>query len=174
MHPLLKKLEGGDRRSIGRTAEVVAAVLADPSLFAVVFNGMLAESPLIRMRCADAVEKITAQCPELLRPHKRALLHGVAASDQPEVRWHVAQLLPRVRLTPSERRAAVRRLNDYLSDESRIVRTLAMQALADLAEQDAALRPPVLKQLEELTRTGSPAMRARGRKLLARLKAPVT
>jgi hypothetical protein len=42
MRPLLQKLQGGDRRSIGRVDEVVAGVLAEPSLFGVVFEGMLA------------------------------------------------------------------------------------------------------------------------------------
>ncbi len=60
MHPLLKKLQGGDRRSIGQSAQVVAEVLAEPGLFGFVFEGMLDGDPLIRMRCADAVEKITA------------------------------------------------------------------------------------------------------------------
>jgi len=33
MNDVLKKLEGGDRRSIGRANKVVADVLNDPSLF---------------------------------------------------------------------------------------------------------------------------------------------
>jgi hypothetical protein len=45
-----------------------------------------------------------------------------------------------------------------------------MQALADLAEHDKALRAPIVRQLTALTRTGSPAMKSRGRKLLARLR----
>jgi hypothetical protein len=46
-----------------------------------------------------------------------------------------------------------------------------MQALADIAAQDAALRRAIVKQLEKLARTGTPAMQARGHKLLAKLKA---
>jgi hypothetical protein len=61
-------------------------------------------------------------------------------------------------------------LTGYLNDTSRIVKTFAMQALADLAEQDDGLRAPVIRQIEELTRSGSPAMQNRGRKLLAKLK----
>jgi hypothetical protein len=41
MNDVLKKLEGGDRRSIGRVSDVVAEVFNDPSLFEVVFNGIL-------------------------------------------------------------------------------------------------------------------------------------
>ena len=55
MHPILKKLDSGDRRFIGRSNEVVSDVLADPGLFDVVFSGLFADSPLIRMHSADAL-----------------------------------------------------------------------------------------------------------------------
>jgi hypothetical protein len=38
MHPILHKLEGADLRSIGRTNEVAAEVIADPKLFAAVLK----------------------------------------------------------------------------------------------------------------------------------------
>ena len=170
MHPLLQKLAGTDRRSIGKTNEIVAAVLADPGLFAALFNGILNDDPVLRMRCADAVEKITAVHPEFLRPYKKQLIQHVAKIEQQEVRWHVAQLFSRLKCTPKERRAAVEILEEYLKDKSKIVKTFSMQALADLAEHDETLRLFSIRQLEKLTRTGSPAMKARGRKLLAKLK----
>jgi hypothetical protein len=68
MHPLLRKLTSTDRRSIGKSNEVVAEVLADPSLFGILFNGMLDSDPVLRMRCADAIEKITVTPPQYLRP----------------------------------------------------------------------------------------------------------
>jgi len=170
MHALLKKLEGGDRRSIGESEQVVVEVLADPSLFAIVFEGMLDDNPLIRMRCADAVEKITVAHPEYLRLYKARLIKQVAQVDQQEVRWHVAQLVSRIKWTPKERRVIAGILTDYVKDKSKIVKTFSMQALADIAEQDVDLRRSIISQLEELTRTGSPAMKSRGRKLLARLE----
>ncbi|MCI0697761.1 hypothetical protein L0337_37910 [candidate division KSB1 bacterium] len=86
------------------------------------------------------------------------------------MRWHVAQLFSRLEWSPKERRLIVDILKNYLTDESKIVKTFSMQALADIAEPDAKLRPQILKLLERLTRTGSPAMKARGKKLLAKLK----
>jgi len=169
MNDVLKKLEGGDRRSIGRVSEVVAEVLNDPSLFEMVFNAMLSDDPIIRMRSADTVEKITAKHPEYLQPYKKKLIHQAAKIDQQEVRWHVAQMFPRLELSKEERAVVVEILLDYLNDESKIVKTFSMQALADFAERDARLRPQVIKLLEELTRTGSPAMKSRGRKLLEKL-----
>ena len=61
LHPEVAKLTGGDRRSIGRSNEVVADVLADPSLFDLIFDAIASDDPLIAMRAADAVEKVTAR-----------------------------------------------------------------------------------------------------------------
>ena len=91
---------------------------------------------------------------------------SVAGSEQQEVRWHVAQMLPRLDLSADERETVVAILTGYLDDESKIVKTFSMQALANLAAQDAGLRPQVTALVEELNRTGSPAMQSRGRKLL--------
>lgn len=170
MHPLLRKLTGGDRRSIGRAGEVVSEVLKTPRLFGVLFDGMLSDDPLIRMRAADAAEKITLQRPDLLQPHCRVLIRKVAAIPQQEVRWHVALMLPRLKLSARERAAAVDILVGYLGDDSRIVRVCGMQGLAELAEREAPLLPPVKAQLENLAKTGSPAVRSRAAKLLNRLR----
>lgn len=170
MNALLKMLSGGDRRSIGKSEEVVALVLSQPTLFDQVFAGMQHADPLIRMRSADVVEKVTQQKPELLAPRKAMLIQHVARSEQQEVRWHVAQMFSRLNLNRSERAMVLQILITYLADKSRIVKTFAMQALADLAERDPALRPNIIKRLEQLTRTGSPAMQSRGKKLLAKLQ----
>lgn len=169
MAGLLAALEGGDRRSVGRVDEVVASVLAEPSSFETLFYGMLHGDPVVRMRSADAVEKVTARRPEYLRAFKPILLGEVAGSRQQEVRWHVAQMVPRLELSALEREAVEGILLEYLEDDSRIVKTFTMQALSDLAERDAELRARVLPILEDLTATGSPAMRSRGEKLLKRL-----
>lgn len=138
MHPALQKLQDGDRRSIGRSNEVVSEALSNPRLFRVVFSGLSADDPLVRMRSADVVEKITAQRPELLRSYKNRLIRDLAATDQKEVRWHVAQMLPRLELNDDERKRVLRVLFGYLNDSSGIVRTFAMQALADIARDSPA------------------------------------
>jgi hypothetical protein len=45
-----------------------------------------------------------------------------------------------------------------------------MQALADMALAHSPLRPRIFPLLESMTRTDTPAVRSRGRKLLATLK----
>jgi hypothetical protein len=172
MHPILKKLSGGNRGSLGRSNEIVARVLARPAYFRHVFEGIASDDAIVRMRAADAVEKITAQRPELLQPFKKKLLAIAGSSDQQEVRWHAALMVPRLALTRKERAVALDILFDYLRDKSSIVKTFAMQAIWDLAATDSKLKTQIIPMIEELTLVGTAAMRARGRKLLSQRKDP--
>ncbi len=169
---VLEGLRGGDCRSIGKSAEITVAVSKAPALFGELFEGLLDADPIIRMRAADAIEKVTRKHPALLQPWKRPLLDVISVVQQKEVRWHVAQMLPRLSLRPDERRKAVRILFDYLRDASSIVRTFSMQALVELSERDARLRPRIKLLVEQLARTGTPAMKSRGRKLLRSMRSP--
>jgi hypothetical protein len=162
-------LEGGDRRAIGKSNAVVARVLKEPRLFEVLFSGMLLDDPLIRMRCADAAEKITAIHPEYLVPYKPVLLKTLSKVEQQEVRWHVAPMLARLPLSMTQQRAVIDILIGYMNDRSSIVKTLAMQALFDLAVRNERLRPLVHRHIQELTAIGTPGMKARGKKLLTKL-----
>lgn len=166
---ILARLEGGDRRSIGRSAEVVREVLARPALFGTLVRGLESGNDLVRMRAADAIEKITAIHPEYLAPHKRALLKLASGATQQEVRWHMAQIVPRMHLTARERERMAALFTAYLSDASSIVRACSMEALVELSAAEPTLRARVLPLIEELTAHGTPAMRARGRRLLARM-----
>ena len=169
MHAILTKLSGGDRRSIGRSNETAARILKKPTLLRYLFEGMEGDDAVVRMRAADAAEKVTARRPELLQPYKRRLLAIAGSTEQQEVRWHAALMIPRLRLTARERATAVDILFDYLRDRSNIVKTFAMDGLAKLAGQDSQLRIKVVPLIQELTDVGTPAMRARGRKLLRNL-----
>ena len=52
-------LRGGDLRSIGRVDEVVEFVGDDPGRFSELMTGLTDAHPVVRMRSADAVEKVT-------------------------------------------------------------------------------------------------------------------
>lgn len=121
------------------------------------------------MRTAD--EKISVQRPELLNPHRRKVLELAARAEDEEFRWHMALLLPRLTfLSASERAAAVEILYAYLDDSSSIVKAWAMQGLADFARADRKLLLKVRPLVEKLTESGTPAMGARGRKILKQLR----
>lgn len=172
-HPLLSLLEGRDRRSIGQAEDALARVLADPTLLAVLIQGMQSGSAVLRMRCADVAEKVTARLPECLRPHQDAILRLLRASTQREVRWHVAPMASRLCFTDTEVEPVMHALEGYLADESRIVQVMALQAMADLATRHPAHLPRILLHVRELNVMGAPAVRARCRKLLPTLLAAI-
>ncbi|HYL61218.1 MAG TPA: hypothetical protein VE077_01245 [Candidatus Methylomirabilis sp.] len=161
-------LQGSDRRSIGRSNEIVRVVLKNPRRFRELIACLWNEDPVVRMRAADAVEKVSAQKPRLLDRYKSQLLGLLAETTQIELRWHLAQIIPRLKLTAAERQRAVVSLRNYLDDRSSIVKTFALQALFDLSPDDSTLRDDVKQLLEEVFHSGTPAMKARARNLLKR------
>jgi hypothetical protein len=78
----------------------------------------------------------------------------------------LAAIIPRLPLNPKERQLASCSLRDYLQDGSSIVKTCALQALADLAVDESSIRHEVIEILRQATRNGTAAMKARSRKLL--------
>ncbi len=170
MHSVLRKLVSGDLRQKGKSEAVVAEVLKKPVLFGALMDGLRESDPALRMRVADAVEKISRTRPDLLQPYKRDFILNIAETEQKEVRWHLAQLLPRLLLTARERAQVFGRLVEWLDDESRIVKTFAMQGLADLAAQDRSYQPRVLAIVRDLMASGIPAVQSRGKKLLPGLR----
>ncbi len=170
MGRILQKLKGGDLRSIGRAEEVVQDILNNPVLFTEVFEGMLDDDPLVRMRSADALEKVSSKHHEYLQPFKSRLLGEVSKVRQQAVRWHVAQMFSYLEVSTQERAEIVSILLFYLDDDkSRIVKVCSIQTLADLAERDEVIRPRVGRKLKEIMATGSPAMINRAKKLVNRL-----
>ncbi|MFL5288219.1 MAG: hypothetical protein ACJ8AW_46500 [Rhodopila sp.] len=138
MSSLLRQLAGGDRRSIGKANQVVAQILAGPRHLAEIMSGIGHEDVLVRMRCADVAEKVSVVHPEWLVPYKALILGLAAEATEQELRWHLAQILPRLGLDGQERQGAVAVMFAYLKDHSRIVQASAMQALAEFAANKAA------------------------------------
>lgn len=168
---LRKKLGCGDRRSIGRVPAVVRQVTRSPALVSELVDALADSDAVVRMRAADALEKLTAARPDLARGFTSHLVRVAATADQQEVRWHIAQIMPRLPLTARQRARCARAFRVYLRDKSSIVRTCALDALAELAAADPRLRWEVEALLEEALRVGTSAMRARARRILARRRA---
>lgn len=170
--PFSRVLQGGDRRSIGKSNQVAATVLRNPRQLPELIECLWSDDPLIRMRAADAAEKVSLSKPDLLQSFKAELLGLAEEATQAELRWHLALMLPRLRLAAAERERARTTLRRYLSDRSSIVKTWALQGMAELARGDAALEAEMVDVLERACRSGTPAMKARSRKLLKQLQKP--
>ena len=166
---IARQLGGGDRRSIGKSDAVAAQVQRNRRRCKELIRCLWSDDPIVRMRAADAVEKVSGRYPEVLHPFKVELLGLLSEATQQELRWHLAQMIPRLELSERDRHRAAEAFRGYLNDRSSIVKTFAIQALADLARDDGSLRPEVRALVETHIRSGSAAMRARCRKLMKQL-----
>jgi hypothetical protein len=121
------------------------------------------------MRSADVIEKFTLRHPEYLQPYKDKLLYEIAGIDQKEVRWHLCQIIPRLKLSENEINYAFILCKKYLHDKSSLVKTFAMQALFDLAQLNKNILPEVKIIINSCLKNGTPAMKSRARKLIHQL-----
>ena len=166
MNRLLDQLKGGDRRSIGQADTVVDVLKKDPSRFQEVLKGINNQDPVIRMRAADVVEKVTRDNHGLLKGYEKEVIDEYSKIEQQEVCWHIALLLPRLSLGKKELEKVVDILRLYLEHDSKIVRVNAMQALADLVIAHGSIKKTAVQLIASTMIDGSPAVKARGKKLL--------
>lgn len=164
--PFAILLSGGDRRSIGAVAQVLAALEADPTRQSELFACLEAPDALVRYRAFDALEKWSLAQPACLASLKMRLLDGTLDDGSAEVRWHLHALCPRLLLNHVEAQALMGRLeSDAARHASRIVRVMALQGACDLAHAHPALRPRAQAMLADAVHSPIAALRARARKL---------
>ena len=111
---ILDELQGGDRRSVGRSNQVVKTIRRQLALFPALIDGMHHDDEVVRMRAADALEQLTVMNPEWLQPFKAQLIKLAARVTQQELRWHLAQVLPRLELSRRDRVIVVTVFRRYL------------------------------------------------------------
>jgi hypothetical protein len=125
------------------------------------------------MRASDAVEKVTKEHPEYLHGHDKELLELARNTSNKELKWHLAQLVPRLDLSPKELESAWHRLQYWASNpiESKIVRANALEGLFELhlKESNPALTSRFNKTLFAMERERIPSLAARARVLRRRL-----
>jgi len=160
------------RLDVGQTKEVAALVLARPRKVGQLIECLWDEDPGIANRAADALERVSFDRPSLTAAWTESLIGLMAEAEQNKLRWNLALFVPRLELSAAEAQRVAAALRTYLEDQSSIVKTAAMHGLAALTRHDPKLLPEVLDMLRILSRSGTPAMRARGRILLKKLETP--
>lgn len=166
MNTFIKKLSGGDLRSIGSVDAIVKQVQSQHQ-FDELFEALFHNDRLIVMRAADAVEKITKNNPDYLNSHKKSLLRLLKDAKDKELKWHLALLVSRLKLTKPELGKVWKILSNRAldSNESRIVRVNSIQALFDLSKQAPELTEDFELTITQLEREEVPSIKARIRKL---------
>ncbi|MCL4248864.1 MAG: hypothetical protein KJ065_12025 [Anaerolineae bacterium] len=167
MSLIQQALTGGDRRSLGRTEEVVLWVLADGYRLDELFECLFVEDKIVRMRASDGLEKVARQQPDRFVPYVERLLTDVAEIEQASVQWHLAQILSEIPLTTEQQARAIEllKLNLDLYDDW-IVVNLTLEALAKFARQDDDLRQEFRAILRRYQYSPKKSIASRVRKLL--------
>jgi hypothetical protein len=171
-------LAGEPRLGAGRVCEVVALVLAQRRKIPQLVECLWDDDPAVANRAADVLERVTRGRPGLAQPWKEPLLGLMAEASggkadkkvEKKLRWNLALVVPRLKLTVPECRRTAALLQSWLDDPSSIVKTAALHGIADLTRQDPSSLPAAIELLRVTGRSGTPAMRARSRILLKELE----
>ena len=156
-----------------RTVEVAAWIRDHPRQAGRLIELLWDDDAGVANRAADVLERVSIEPSPILRrviaDYKEALLGLLPDARFIKLRWNLAFLIARLPLTLPEARRAASVLHTFLDDRSSIVKTAALQGLADLTGHDPASLPEVLDLLRIQGRSGTPAMRARSHHLIQRL-----
>ena len=165
-------LKGGYPNSLGRTREVVGMVLAERARLEEMFATMADPDEVVRLRVGDALEKICREQPGWFVAHIERLLGDLGQITQPSVRWHVAQMLHRLRTNLSEdqaRRATGLLQRNLTTSTDWIVLNVTMDVLTEWAHQDPPLTGWLRLELERLRKDDRKSVAKRAAKRLAEL-----
>jgi hypothetical protein len=159
---------GGHANSLGRVNEVINVVLDDKSRLDELYNCLFEDDAWVRMRAADALEKICRVHPEWLLPYVDRFPKELAVSAQPSIQWHLAQIYREVVLTESQKRFAAHWMEELLSTKEVdwIVAANAMDTLAQFVEEGAFSKDTLIELLTVQLRHKSKSVVKRANKLL--------
>jgi hypothetical protein len=159
-------LLGKDLRTVKKSNEV-AKMVQDQESFDQLFGLLFHHERTLVMRAADAVEKVTIAHEEFLEPHKFQLLSLLKSAVHKELKWHIAQLVPRLSLSPGEFGEAWSILAYWAQNpnESKIVRVNSLQGLFELSRNVPAFKAIFEGILQNLAYESVPSLKARIKKL---------
>lgn len=162
---------GGHANSLGRVKKVIEVVLDDKSRLDELYNCLFEDDAWIRMRAADALEKICRERPEWLLPYVDRFPKELSVSTQPSVQWHLAQIYREVALTPTQKQFAAQWLESLLTTKEVdwIVAANAMDTLAQFVKENSFSEVSLKKLLAVQQHHKSKSVVRRANKLLAEL-----
>ena len=163
------RLSVGPWHAEGFAGEVAEIVLRQPGRFDELFECLLSSDKGISKRASYALTLVCEQRPDLFQPYKEVLFDELVRQDKWFVRYRLCQILPQLKLNSSDITRAAE-LFQILTEDPRIALSVSgLQGLAELALLDPSLKDEVVWLIEQKMRSGTPGLRARGRRLLKRL-----
>lgn len=166
-------MSGGHPNSLGRTLEVVDAVLADRSRLDDLYRCYFSGDDVVRLRVSSAMKRVTSERPEWAMDYMDGLQSDVAAIDQASTQWTLALIfdLTAELMSPRQRSRAIDIMQDNLAHHSDwIVLNNSMKVLGKWAEDDPHLTEWLRQHARRLTDDDRKSVAANAHKLLDRLE----
>ncbi|MCC5951016.1 MAG: hypothetical protein JJU45_02860 [Acidimicrobiia bacterium] len=170
-------LSGGHPNSLGRTLEVVDAVLADRARYDDLYQCYFSTDEVVRLRVSNAVKRVTIEHPDWTMDFIDGLQSDVAAIDQASTQWTLALLFDLVEdlLSDGQRARAIEIMKDNLAHHSDwIVLNNSMKVLGAWAEGDPDLARWLEPHARRLVDDERKSVASNARKLLRRIGAQDT
>ncbi len=159
---------GNDMRSPNGANEACEICINEPKriceLIEIIKNGTKKQ----KMCASDALEKISSKNPCLLNEYIQEIIEIAKADSQKEVRWHIAQISPRLDLSENQAKILIEIMQTYFNDKSRIVITYAMNAIWEISQKHKLDESS--KIIIKMAENGPPSVKARARILLSNTK----
>jgi hypothetical protein len=137
--------------------------------FDLLFKRIFHHERAIAARSIDAVEKVTRSHPEFLQPHKEQLFALITDDPSIEMKWHLAQIISRLKLSATEFKKIWALLTHWANNpnESKIVRVNSLQSLFDLYQEtsNSSLLSSFKSTVRKMERERIPSISARIKKL---------
>lgn len=164
---------GGKSNSLGKVPEIIEITLGDQSRLDELYECLFEEDAWVRMRAADAIEKVCRQQPNWLLPYIDKFTAGLAEDSQPSIQWHLAQIYAQVVLTKAQKQLIINWLEKLLStkDTDWIVAANAMDTLAQFTRAGSYPTAKMIMLLKTQEQHKSKAVVKRATKLLDELSA---
>lgn len=162
---------GGKTNSLGEVTSVIAIVLEDKSRLTELYDCLFNQDAWVRMRAADAIEKICRAYPEWLTPYIDRFNENLADSTQPSILWHLAEMYGELELTDAQKSFAITWLKQQLSskDIDWIVASNAMGTLVQFVNDGSVSKAEALPLLEVQLQHKSNAIKKRAAKMIDQL-----
>jgi hypothetical protein len=162
---------GGHANSLGRVPDVIELVLQDKSRLGELYGCLFAPDAWVRMRAADALEKICRQHPDWLLPYISRMQTELADTTQASFQWHMAQIYAQVSLSPKQKEMAIQWLKGLIAtlDVDWIVAANTMDTLAQFTKDGSVAKPDFIALLKVQQHHSSKAVVRRATKWLEEL-----
>lgn len=144
-----------------------------PRLLEQIVNVLFVEDdPQLRSRMANVAHWMTEEEPEIFSLYADEII-GLLASLSLEENWsryHLGLVAARSALTQAQHLRAAEMMRRLADDEQNVIRVTALEGFVHLAIREQSLQEEARTLLENARRNGTPAMKARARRMLKRLQ----